>query len=83
MASSILLSQALRNKDDKALNSLIARTKEAVVIYKTVKELPVDDVLPFLQYVEEQIQEGKLEKYVLNLIIKQVLFLKYLLSFNV
>lgn len=83
MASSILLSQALRNKDDKALNSLVARTKEAVVIYKTVKELPVDDVLPFLQYVEEQIQEGKLEKYVLNLITKQVLFLKYLLSFNV
>jgi hypothetical protein len=58
-----LLSQAIRNNDEKQLYSLVEHIKEDFVIYKTVKGLPIEDIMPFIQFVDQQMRQQKLDKF--------------------
>ncbi|KAI1724071.1 dip2/Utp12 family domain-containing protein [Ditylenchus destructor] len=59
---SILLSQSIQSGDHERVSSIISRTDvQPDMIQKTVDELPVLSVIPFLQMVERAMQEEAME----------------------
>ncbi|KAI1712197.1 dip2/Utp12 family domain-containing protein [Ditylenchus destructor] len=59
---SILLSQSIQSGDHERVSSIISRTDaQPDMIQRTVDELPVLSVIPFLQMVERAMQEETLE----------------------
>jgi hypothetical protein len=65
-SNSLLLtvSQALRDNDDKELGGIVQRVKDYLDIEKTLKELPEEDVLPLLNYIDTNMRQQKLSKSV-------------------
>ncbi|RXG52908.1 WD repeat-containing protein 43 [Armadillidium vulgare] len=77
-----LLIQALRSKDTSLMNSILVKGEDEEIINNTVRRLPVEYVVPFLQFLQEVITNKALKNLACINWIRSVLFhhMSYLIS---
>ena len=61
---SIILAQAIKSGDEEKVASLLKEITDTEVIQNTIKNLPVNALLPFLRIFSDVMRRGKEDKWV-------------------
>ncbi|RXG56242.1 WD repeat-containing protein 43 [Armadillidium vulgare] len=78
----MIVQMALRSKDTSLMNSILVKGEDEEIINNTVRRLPVEYVVPFLQFLQEVITNKALKNLACINWIRSVLFhhMSYLIS---